>query len=134
MKINIYSRDREAAMRSDFVSLHVPAAPDTIGFINDERISQMKDGARLINTARGVLVDEDAVARALDSGKLAGFAADVLAKEPPAADDPLIHHPKCIITPHNSWCPLEARAMICRVCAENLESFLSGGTLNRIDL
>lgn len=134
MEINIYSKDKEAALSSDFVTLHIPAVKDTIEFINKERISKMKDGAFLINTARGTLINEKDLAHALTCGKLAGFGADVLNSEPPEANNPLIHLPNCVITPHNAWCPKETRAIVCDVCANNLESFLKGEHLNRIDL
>jgi len=134
MKIKIYSRDGDEALAADFVSLHIPALPETVGFINKKTISKMKDGAFLINTARGALINEADLAEALKSGKLAGFGADVLRHEPPAADDPLVNLPNCIITPHNAWSPKETRAILCRTCAENLRSWLQGGTLNRVDL
>lgn len=92
----------------------------------------MKDGAFLINTARGALIDEPALLEALNQGKLAGFAADVLATEPPLDDDPLANHTKSIVTPHNSWCPPEIRRRICDIAADNLASFLQGDKLNRI--
>ncbi|MGI6256918.1 MAG: D-2-hydroxyacid dehydrogenase [Anaerovoracaceae bacterium] len=134
MNVNIYSRAPEEALASDFVSLHIPATPETKHFINKDTISQMKDGACLINTARGSLVKEDDLADALRSGKITVFATDVLSHEPPVNGSPLMGMDNCIITPHNAWCPQETRDIICTLCADNLSSWLSGGTLNRVDL
>lgn len=132
MKVNVYSRDKQAAIKSDIVSLHCPLTPENRGMIDEEFISGMKDGAILINTARGALLDEEAVAAALKSGKLAGAGLDVLAQEPPAADNPLIGLPNCWITPHIAFIPAETRQKVIDVCGENLESFVNGGTLNRL--
>lgn len=132
MKINIYSRDKEAAVKSDFVTLHCPLDENNYHFINDSFISGMKDGAVLINTARGALVDEEALAKALKSGKLSAAALDVLEKEPPARSNPLIGLDNCIITPHMAWSPLEMRQRIIDILADNIESWLNGGHLNRI--
>ena len=132
MKINIYSRDKDAAQKSDFVTLHCPLTPENKGFIDKEFIAGMKDGAVLINTARGALVNESDLAEALKSGKLAAAALDVLSTEPPKAGHPLIGLPNCILTPHIAWMPKETRQKVIDICAANLESFLNGGRLNRI--
>lgn len=134
MKINIYSRDPEAALSSDFVSLHIPATPETVNFIRKDTISQMKDGACLINTARGSLINEADLAEALKSGKISYFATDVLSQEPPVKGSPFFGMDNCFITPHNAWCPSESRDIICTLCADNLKSWMEGGTLNRVDL
>ncbi|MEA4923174.1 MAG: D-2-hydroxyacid dehydrogenase [Eubacteriaceae bacterium] len=134
MNINIYSRDPEAAVASDFVSLHLPAAENTIGFINKTTLSKMKDGAVLINSARGALIDEKDVAAALKSGKLSAYATDALIQEPPEKDNVLVGLPNCIITPHQAWCPVEARQKLMDICIDDLKSFIAGGTLNRLDL
>lgn len=132
MKINVYSRDREAAQGSDFVTLHCPLTPENKGFINGDFIAGMKDGAVLINTARGGLVNENDLAAALQSGKLAAAAVDVICCEPPKAPHPLIGLPNCILTPHIAWMPKETRQKVIDTCAANLQSFLDGGNLNRI--
>ena len=133
MKVNIYSRDIEAAMKSDIITVHCPATEENKGFINKEFIGHMKDGAIFINTARGALVNERALAEALRAGKLSAAAVDVLDGEPPRPDNPLIDAPNIFITPHVAWASVEARSTICRVSAENLKSFIEGGRLNRVD-
>ena len=132
MTVNIYSRDREAAIASDVLSLNCPLTKENAGMIDAGFISKMKDGAILINTARGGLVDEYALAAALKSGKLAGAGLDVLASEPPAPDDPLVGLENGVITPHIGFIPIEPRQLIIDTLAENLQSFIDGGDLNRI--
>lgn len=134
MTVNVYSRDREAAVKSDFLSLHCPLTTENAKMINKEFIEEMKDGAVLINTARGGLLNEQDVAEALRSGKLAAAAVDVASVEPIAADNPLLGLENCIITPHIAWSPEEMRMIICETLATNLQSWLSGGTQNRVDL
>ena len=131
MRVNIYSRNRQAAVSSDFVSLHCPLNKDTAKLVNREFISEMKDGAYLINTSRGGLVDEDALHDALVSGKLAGAGLDVAADEP-APYDPVIHLPNVLMTPHIAFAPKETRASIIRICRENIGAFLEGRNNNRI--
>lgn len=131
MKVNIYSRDKEAAMKSDVVSLNCPLTKENAGMVDADFIAQMKDGAILINTARGGLVDEAALAEALKSGKLAGAGLDVLAKEPPQ-DSPLIGIDNCVITPHIGFIPPETRQVVIETCEANLKSFLEGKKLNRL--
>lgn len=134
MKINIYSQDPEAAITSDIVSLHCPATEENKGFVNKEWISKMKDGAILINTARGVLVNESDLAEALISGKLTAAGMDVLVQEPADANNPLIPLQNCFITPHMCWAAAELRQIIIDGCIANLQDFINGGTLNRVDL
>lgn len=132
MTVNVYSKDREAAVKSDVVSLHCPLTPENTGMVDEKFISEMKDGAILINTARGALLNEDAVAAALKSGKIAGAALDVLAQEPPQEDHPLIGLDNCWITPHIAFTPVETRKVVVDTCGENLKSFIDGGNLNRL--
>lgn len=132
MTVHAYSREPEKAIRSDVVSLHCPLTGETRGMVNAAFLDRMKDGAILINTARGGLLDEAAVAAALETGKLAGAGLDVLSQEPPAPDNPLLHAPNCVLTPHIAFTPLEIRQRVIDICADNLRSFLDGGDLNRI--
>lgn len=132
MKINIYSKDRNATVKSDFLTLHCPLTEENRGFINREFISQMKDGAILINTARGGLVNEEDLAAALKSGKLAAAGIDVISAEPPKSPHPLIGLPNCILTPHIAWMPKETRQRVIDICTDNLNRFLNDEDRNRI--
>ena len=132
MTVHIYSKEPEAAVQSDMLTLHCPATPDNKGFVNKDFISKMKDGAILINTARGALLNEDDVADALKSGKLAAAAVDVVNGEPPRKGHPFIGLENLYITPHIAWSTKEARAVITKTSAANLKSVLTGGDLNRI--
>lgn len=133
MEINIFSRDPAGAMKSDFVSLHCPLTDENHHMVNTEFLVNMKPGAVLINTARGGLVDERALADAIKAGFIGGAALDVLENEPPSNDCPLIGLDNCIITPHIAWSPKEMRQAVIDILAENLESWLEGGTKNRVD-
>lgn len=133
MKINIFSQDPAGAMKSDFVSLHCPLTRENRHMVNTEFLVNMKPGAILINTARGGLVDERALADAIKAGFIAGAALDVLEQEPPAKGCPLIGLDNCIITPHIAWSPKEMRQAVIDILAENLESWLTGGMKNRVD-
>lgn len=132
MRVIRYREDPEGARQADAVSLHCPLTKETAGMIDEEFLSGMKDGAILINTARGGLIDEEALARALREGKLSGAGLDVTAQEPPDPDCPLLSAPRCIITPHIAFAPVEIRQRVIDICAENLEAFLSGEEKNRI--
>ena len=120
--------------RSDILSLHCPQTPGTEKIINARSLARMKDGAMLINTARGGLVDENAVAEALRSGKLRGAAVDVVSKEPMAPDNPLLSAPGCIITPHIAWAPVESRQRLLDCVVENIRCFLNGTPQNVVNL
>lgn len=133
MTVNVFSQDPEAAMKSDFVSLHCPLTKENEKMVNAEFLINMKPGAILINTARGRLVDERALADALKSGFLKGAALDVLADEPASKDCPLIGIDNCIITPHIAWAPKEMRQLVIDRLAENLRAWLDGKILNRVD-
>lgn len=132
MTVHVYSKDPDAAVQSDILTLHCPSTADNRGFINKDFISKMKDGAILINTARGALLNEDDVADALKRGKLAAVAVDVVNGEPPRKGHPFIGLENLYITPHIAWSTREARAVITKTSAANLKSFLAGGDLNRI--
>ena len=132
MEIIPYSQDPERAVKADVLSLNCPLTEENRGMVNSEFISRMKDGAILINTDRGGLVDEQALAEALKNGKLKAAGLDVLSKEPPDETCPLLNLDNCVITPHIAFTPIETRAKIIELLAENLNSFLEGGNLNRI--
>ncbi len=119
--------------RSDVVSLHCPLTPQTEGIINENSLRKMKDGAMLINTARGPLVDETAVCNALESGKLSGFAADVVTREPIPADSPLLTANNCILTPHMAWAPRDSRHRIMLCVENNIDAFLAGNPINVVN-
>lgn len=118
---------------SDVLSLHCPATPATRGLINAEALSKMKPGAILLNTARGVLVDEDAVAAALHSGRLGFYGTDVFASEPLPQTSPLLAEPHAILTPHIAWTTNEALGRLMAITAENLRSYLSGDGKNIVN-
>ena len=120
--------------RSDIISLHCPQFAETEKIINAESIAKMKDGAMLINTARGGLLDEEAVAEALKSGKLRGAAVDVVSQEPMKAENPLLTTRKCIITPHIAWAPVESRQRLLDCVVENIRGFLNGQPQNVVNL
>lgn len=110
---------------SDVVSLHCPLTPENKGFVNLEVLATMKPNAVLINTSRGPLINESDLAHALDNKMLSAAALDVLTEEPPAKSHPLVHHPRCIVTPHNAWLSFEARQRLMKTTVENINRFLS---------
>ncbi len=118
---------------ADIISLHVPLFDATKEMIGAASIAKMKDGVVLINTARGGLLDEKAVAEALNSGKIAYLAADVVTKEPIPADHPFLSTPNTLITPHIAWAPREARTRLIDVAARNIVAFIEGAPINRVD-
>ena len=118
---------------SDILSLHCPQTPKTTKIISDETLALMKPTAFLINTARGGLIDEAKLAKALREGTIAGAALDVVSVEPMQADNPLLGAPHCIITPHLAWSSLESRQRLMEISLENLQSWQAGNRLNRVD-
>jgi glycerate dehydrogenase len=119
---------------SDFVSLHCPMRPEPAGLINSSVLEKMKKTAFLINTARGPLIVEEDLAKALNSETIAGAALDVLSVEPPANSNPLLSAKNCIITPHISWGSKEARLRLVQTAIDNLTAFLSGNIVNAINI
>lgn len=117
---------------SDVVSLHMPLNDGSRNIMNRERFAKMKKGAFLVNTARGALVDEEALLEALDHGTLAGFATDVLVEEPFNMNHPLMGRDDVVLTPHIAWGPRATRARLLQICADNLQAFLDGKSLNRL--
>lgn len=115
---------------SDILTLHCPLTPDTREIINKASLAKMRQGAILINTSRGPLVNECDVADALHSGRLAGYGADVMCSEPPAADNPLLKEPNAFLTPHIAWATFEARERLVSVATDNLKAFLAGKPQN----
>ena len=118
---------------SDVVSLHCPLTADTERLVDARRLALMKPQALLINAARGQLLDEQAVAEALNRGRLAGLGADVLAGEPPSADNPLLSARNAILTPHIAWATKEARTRLLAIVVENIRAFLDGRSLNVVN-
>ncbi len=115
---------------ADVVSLHCPLTPDTRCLINAERLAMMKRSAFLLNTSRGLLVDDQALADALAAGQIAGAALDVLPVEPPVSASPLLSAPNCLVTPHIAWATKEARARLLRTAADNVRAFFAGKPIN----
>ena len=120
----------ELLATSDVLSLHCPLTDSTRHLINKESIQKMKSSAILINTGRGPLVDDDAVANALAEGRLYAFCADVMTVEPPAADNPLLKQPNAYITPHIAWASTEARVRLIQIATENVGCFINGKPQN----
>ena len=110
---------------ADFLSLNCPLTPETEKVVNAEHLKKMKSSAIVINTGRGPLVDEQALADALNNGTIAGAGLDVLSTEPPVGDNPLLSAKNCVITPHIAWASREARTRLIAIAADNLSSFLS---------
>jgi glycerate dehydrogenase len=119
--------------RADVISLHCPLTPQTVGLVNRERLEKMKSSAFLINTARGPLVVDAELAQALEAGRLAGAAVDVVSVEPIRADNPLLKAPRCIITPHIAWATAEARSRLMESTIANLAAFLKGEPVNVVN-
>lgn len=129
----------EALPRSDFVTLHCPLTPATARLVDDAFLASMKPGAVLVNAGRGGLVDELALLRALARGTLGGLALDVLEREPPAEDHPLLDPTapfahKVVVTPHLGWATVEARTRLVATAIDNVAAFARGELLNRVEL
>ena len=133
-KIGTYVDLDTLLAKSDVISLHCPLFPETKGIINEASIAKMKDGAMLINTARGPLVEEEALAAALNTGKLRGAALDVVTREPINADSPLLTCKNCIITPHIAWAPIESRQRLLDTVVDNIRAYLAGSPQNVVNL
>ncbi len=122
----------ELLQKSDIVTLHCPLNKDSENIMNDEAFNKMKDGAVFVNTARGGMVDEFALRRALESGKLLGAGVDVLRKEPMDKDCPLYNAPNCYITPHIAWAGVETRTRLLKLVTDNIQAFLNGNAQNTV--
>lgn len=116
----------ELLFRSDVISIHCPHTPETEDLIDAKAISKMKDGVILINTARGKIIDENALLEALKSGKIYGAGLDVMRDEPPVGDSPLFHLNNTLITAHIAWLTKESRIRACQMAIENFKSYLEG--------
>lgn len=124
----------ELLRRSDVITLHCPATPETAGLLDAAALAQCRRGVLVVNTARGSLVDEAAMAAALESGQVGGFAADVLAKEPPVPEEnPLFRAPNTVLTPHSAWGTPEALDRLAREVCRNLQDFLAGTPRNVVN-
>ena len=143
MKVLAYSRTatdpeivslEELYSNADVISLHCPLSDETFQMINRSSIEKMKDGVIIINTARGKLIDEHALAEALNSGKVYAAGLDVVSKEPIEPGNPLLKAKNCFITPHISWVPIEARQRLMDIAVNNLREFLSGNPVNQVNM
>ena len=146
MKVLLYSRTEKPApsgcrwvdlstlfRESDVVSLHCPLTEATRNLVDEKLLSLMKPTAFLINTARGALVDEAALADALNRGTIAGAGIDVFSQEPPSAEHPLLSAKNCVVTPHVAWASREARARLIQIVADNLQHFVAGNPQNVVN-
>ncbi|MBS7175401.1 D-2-hydroxyacid dehydrogenase [Massiliimalia timonensis] len=118
---------------SDVISLHCPLFESTKGIVNQETIKKMKEGVLLLNTSRGPLIVERDLAEALESGKVAGAAMDVVSTEPIQSNNPLLKAPNCILTPHIAWATKEARSRLMNIAADNLKAFQDGYPVNVVN-
>ncbi len=127
-----FASQEEILRQADIVSLHCPLTPETKQMIDGEAIARMRPGARLVNTARGGLVDEEALAENLRSGHLGGAWLDVVEEEPMQADNPLRTAPRCFITPHIAWASLRARRRLLQETIDNIAAFQKGSPRNAV--
>ena len=123
----------EVISSSDVISLHCPLTESTNGLVNMDFIKKMKSGAYIINTSRGPVLNEVDVRKALDEGLIAGVGADVLSTEPPLAENTLATSDKTVITPHIAWASLEARTRLMNIFKSNVEGFVKGEPVNRVN-
>ncbi|NJB69033.1 glycerate dehydrogenase [Desulfobaculum xiamenense] len=128
-----YASIEEVFEQADVISLHCPLTADNERFVNADLLSRMKPEALFINTARGRLVDEHALAAALAAGKLRGAALDVVSAEPISSDNPLLSAPGCILTPHIAWASLTARQNLMRQAGANVRAYLAGRPANVVN-
>ena len=119
--------------QSDVVSLHCPLTERTKNLVNKATLALLKPTAFLLNTSRGPLIDEPALAEALNSGQIAGAAVDVLSAEPPPADNPLLNAKNCIVTPHIAWATRSARSRLMQIAVANVRAFLNGSLENVVN-
>ena len=119
--------------KSDVITLHCPLLPSTEGIINKHNIKKMKDGVIIINNSRGPLIVEEDLRDALNSGKIAGAACDVVSTEPIEIDSPLLQAKNIIITPHISWAPKESRERLMNIAVNNLKAFIEGKPTNIVN-
>lgn len=132
-EIGTYVNLEELYASSDVISLHCNLTPENTQMINKDSIAKMKDGVLLINNARGQLLNEQDVADALNSGKMAGAGLDVVSTEPIRRDNPLLTAKNCLITPHISWAPIESRQRIMDQTVANAQAFLKGSPINVVN-
>lgn len=123
----------ELFREADIISLHCPLTPENENLVDAARLATMKSNALIINTSRGPLIDNHALADALRAGQIGGAALDVLDVEPPPADNPLLSAPNCVLTPHIAWYAAESRARLMQIAADNLASFQQGETANVVN-
>lgn len=133
LEIGTYVELEELLKNSDVISLHCPLFPETKGIINGRTIEKMKDGVILVNTSRGPLIEEQALADALNRGKVAAAAMDVVSEEPIKAENPLLKAKNCFITPHIAWASKESRQRIMDCAVKNLKAYLEGKPINVVN-
>jgi len=139
MEVLGYSRSKpdhaidDIFAQSDYLTLHCPLTDETRHLVNAERLATMKPSAFVVNTGRGPLVDEAALAHALNTGVIAGAGLDVLSSEPPTADNPLLAAKNCSITPHNAWATFAARERLVNTSIENVRAFLARSPVNVVN-
>jgi len=139
MEVLGYSRSKpdhaidDIFAQSDYLTLHCPLTEETRHLVNAERLATMKSTAFVVNTGRGPLVDEAALAHALNTGVIAGAGLDVLSSEPPTADNPLLAAKNCSITPHNAWATFAARERLVNTSIDNVRAFLAGSPVNVVN-